>query len=113
VIGEAALHQMHGSAEVIRHQLMALAHAGERVVIQVLPPGRGAPSGGPATILRFAAPPGLGSVYLPALSGGICLVSQRDVASYIRAFERLRAAALTPAASAQLICAMTARTNGT
>ena len=112
VIGEAALRQMHGDAGVIRHQLTALAHVDERVVIQVLPSGRGAPASGPAAILRFTAPPGLGAVYLPALSGGICLVSQRDVASYIRAFERLRAAALTSAVSAQLIRTMAAGTNG-
>ena len=107
VIGEAALRQMHGDAKVIRRQLTALIHVDERVVIQVLPSGRGASSSGPATILRFVGPPGLGAVYLPALSGGVCLVSQRDVGSYISAFERLRAAALTSAASAQLIRAMT------
>lgn len=112
VVGEAALRQMHGDAGVIRHQLMALAHVDERVVIQVLPPGCGAPSSGPTTILRFAAPPGLGAAYLPALSGGICPVSQRDVASYIRAFERLRAAALTSEFSAQLIRTTAAGTNG-
>ena len=111
VIGEAALRQMHGDAEVIRHQLTALAHVDERVIIQVLPSGRGAPPSGPATILRFVVPPGLGAVYLPALSGGICLVSQRDVANYIRAFERLRAAALTSAVSAQLIQTIAAGTN--
>lgn len=69
---------MHGDAAVIRHQLTALANVGEQVVIHVLPPGRAAPSSGQATILPFAAPPGLGTVYVPALSGGradLCGVS--------------------------------------
>jgi transcriptional regulator with XRE-family HTH domain len=101
-----------GRARPASHQLRALTTAGERVVIQVLPSGRRTPSSGPATILRFATLPGLGAVYLPALSGGVCLVGQHDVASYTNAFERLRAAALTPAASAQLMREMTRGTNG-
>jgi Domain of unknown function (DUF5753) len=48
-------------------------------------------------------------VYLPGLSGGVCLADQQVVASYIAAFGRLRAAALTLAASAQLITGMTER----
>ncbi len=51
--------------------------------------------------------PGLGVVYLPGLSGGVCLAGQQDVASYTSAFERLRASALTPAASVRLIREMT------
>jgi hypothetical protein len=42
-------------------------------------------------------------VYRPGLSGGVCLAGQQDVASYARAFGQLRAAALTPAASARLV----------
>jgi transcriptional regulator with XRE-family HTH domain len=103
LIGEAALRQANDDPGVMRNQLRALAAAGERIVIQVLPATYGLPSSGPATILRFTETPGLGAVYLPGLSGGICLVSQQDVASYITAFEHLRAAALPPAASAHLI----------
>jgi hypothetical protein len=47
--------------------------------------------------------PSLGVVYLPGLSGGVCLAAQQDVACYTSAFERLRASSLTPAASARLI----------
>jgi hypothetical protein len=61
------------------------------------------PSSGPATILRFAAIPGFGVVYLPGLSGGACLISQQDVASHTKAFEQLRTSALPLPASARLI----------
>jgi Domain of unknown function (DUF5753) len=44
--------------------------------------------------------PSLGVVYLEALSGGVYLEDQADVARYIRAFALVRAAALTPAESA-------------
>jgi transcriptional regulator with XRE-family HTH domain len=102
LIGETALRQGTGGRDVRRDQLRALAAVGGRVVVQVLPSGC-EPSSGPVTILRFAGVPSLGAVYLPGLSGGLCLAGQQDVASYTRAFEYLRASALTPAASAGLI----------
>ena len=61
---------------------------------------------GSMAILRFADTPGLGVIHLAALSGGgagVGLEAAEDVARYIRAFARLRAAALTPAASARLL----------
>jgi hypothetical protein len=100
LIGEAALRQVTGDPDVMRDQLRVLAAASERIVVQVLPSDRRAPSSGPVTILRFAEMPSLGVVYLPGLSGGICLAGQQHVASYTMAFERLRAYALTPAVSA-------------
>jgi transcriptional regulator with XRE-family HTH domain len=107
VVGEAALRQPTGGPGVMRDQLKALAYASDRITVQVLPSACGAPSSGPATILRFAGMPSLGVVYLPGLSGGVCLAGQQDVASYTSAFERLRASSLTPAASTQLIREMT------
>ena len=103
LIGEAALRQAHGDSEVLRDQLRALAAVGERSVVYVLPSRCMPPSSGPATILRFAAVPGLGAVYLPGLSGGVCLTAQQDIASHTKAFEQLRTSALPPPASAHLI----------
>jgi transcriptional regulator with XRE-family HTH domain len=100
LIGEAALRQVTGDPDVMRDQLRVLTALRERIVVQVLPTDCGASSSGPVTILRFAEVPSLGAVYLPGLSGGICLAGQQDVASYTMAFERLRACAFTPAASA-------------
>ena len=53
--------------------------------------------------MRFPDAPSLGVVYLDALSGGIYLESQADVARYIRAFALLRASALSPADSTRLL----------
>ena len=112
LISESALHQAAGDTDVVQGQLRALTHVSEQVVVQVLPIGRRTPPSGPATILRFAGLPGLGAVYLPALSGGVCLVGEQDVASYTKAFERLRKAALSPAASAKLIGEIARQPNG-
>jgi transcriptional regulator with XRE-family HTH domain len=103
LIGEAALHQSHGDPEVVRNQLRLLADVGGQSAVYVLPSRCVPPSSGPATILRFAAVPGLGAVYLPGLWGGICLTGQQDIASQTEAFEQLRISALSPPASARLI----------
>ncbi len=103
LISEAALRQAHGDPEVVRLQLRALANVGGRTVVYVLPSRCVPPSSGPATILRFATVPGLGAVYLPGLSGGVCLTGQQDIASHTKAFEQLRTSALPPPASARLI----------
>jgi len=120
VIAEAALHQVVGGAGVMRPQLARLAGLasasgaagkpggdGASVSLQVLPFAAGAYAAGSGsmTILRFADTPGLGVVHLPGagMSGGISLEDPADLARYIRAFAQLRAAALTPAASAVLL----------
>lgn len=103
LITEAALRQLADGPDVMCDQLKALAGVDDRITVQVLPSVCEAPSSGPATILRFAGMPSLGVVYLPGLSGGVCLAGQQDVASYTSAFEQLRASALTPAASARFI----------
>lgn len=124
VIAEGALHQVVGGAAVMRPQLARLAdlaHAaagragagpggagsgGARLSLRVLPFAAGAHAAagcGSMAILRFADTPGLGVIHLAALSGGVSLADRDDVARYIRAFAQLRAAALTPAASARLL----------
>ena len=81
------------------------------LVIQVLPFSVGAhAAAGSASlaILRFPDAPSLGVVYLEALSGGVYLESQEDVARYIRAFALLRAAALSAADSLRLLSCLSA-----
>ena len=58
---------------------------------------------GSMAILRFSDTPGLGVIHLAALSGGVSLEDRDDLARYVRAFAQLRAAALSPAASARLL----------
>jgi transcriptional regulator with XRE-family HTH domain len=109
VIGEGALHQAVGGTKVMRAQLAHLAEMSgthPQITIQVLPFAGGAhPVGGsgPLSILRFADAPSLGVVHLPGPCGGIILDSPPDVASHARAFTLLRASALTPAATTQLL----------
>jgi hypothetical protein len=110
VLGEGALRQAVGGPAVLAGQLSHLARlSGESpdLTIQVLPFSAGAHAaaagGGSLTIMRFANPPGLGVVYLEALSGGVYLDGQEDVARYMRAFALLRASALSVAESARLL----------
>jgi transcriptional regulator with XRE-family HTH domain len=109
VLGEGALHQVVGGMDVLARQISDLIRLSEdapMVTLQVLPFSAGAHAGagsGSLAILRFPDAPSLGVVYMEALSGGIYLESQSDVARYIRAFALLRAAALSPADSARLL----------
>jgi transcriptional regulator with XRE-family HTH domain len=119
VIAEGALHQVVGGSAVMRPQLARLAELAEAaaagagatagrasVSLRVLPFAAGAyaaAGSGSMAVLRFADAPGLGVIHLAALSGGVSLEGQDEVARYIRAFDGLRAAALTPAASARLL----------
>jgi len=118
VIAEAALHQVVGGTRVMRPQLARLASlAGTRgargagsssLSLQVLPFVAGAYAAGVGSmaILRFSDTPGLGVIHLAALSGGVSLEDRDDLARYVRAFAQLRAAALSPAASARLLSDM-------
>lgn len=114
VIGEATLHQVVGGAGIMRAQFARLAEMSDtcpQITIQVLPFACGAHlavGSGSLSILQFADAPSLGVVHLPGPYGGICLDSPPDVTSHTRAFTLLKAAALTPAATAQLLRDMTA-----
>jgi len=110
VIAEAALHQVVGGTRVMRPQfarLASLAGGAESpsLSLQVLPFAAGAYAAGVGSmaILRFSDTPGLGVIHLAALSGGVSLEDRDDLARYVRAFAQLRAAALSPAASARLL----------
>lgn len=109
VIGEAALRQQVGGSDVMAAQISRLAELASdfpNITLQVLPFSAGAhAAAGSASlaILRFPDAPSLGVVYLEALSGGVYLESQVDVASYIRAFALLRASALTPGETARML----------
>jgi transcriptional regulator with XRE-family HTH domain len=113
ILGEGALRQVVGGAGVLAGQiahLMKLSSDFPAITIQVLPFSAGAHAAvgsGSLAILRFPDAPSLEVVYLEALSGGVCLESQADVARYVRAFTLLRAAALSPADSARLLRDMT------
>jgi transcriptional regulator with XRE-family HTH domain len=116
VLAEGAVRQLVGGPEVMRRQLRRLANLGTRdgvsvgdVTIQVLPFAAGAHSAAGAaamTVLGFGDIPGLGIVHLGGLHGGASLDSPEDVSRHARAFALLRATALPPQDSVQLLRAM-------
>jgi transcriptional regulator with XRE-family HTH domain len=110
ILGEGTLYQAVGGPRVMAGQISHLVRLIDDfpgLTVQVLPFSAGAQavSAGSASlaILRFPDAPSLGVVYLEALSGGVCLDSQEDVARYVQAFALLRAAALSAADSARLL----------
>ena len=109
VLGEAALRQAVGGPDILAGQISHLVRLIDDfpdLTLQVLPFSAGAHAAagsGSLAILRFPDAPSLGVVYLEALSGGVYLEGQEDVARYIRAFARLRASALSAADSARLL----------
>ena len=108
VLGEGALHQAVGVgvlAGQISH-LVKLSAECPAITIQVLPFSAGASAaagGGSLAILRLPDAPSRGVVHLGAVSGGVYLEGQADVARYIRAFALLSASALSPADSDRLL----------
>jgi len=109
VLGEGALHQAVGGPGVLAGQLghlVQLAEDSPDLTIQVLPFTAGAHAAagsGSLAILRFPDAPSLGVVYLEALSGGVYLEGQADVARYTRAFALLSASALSAQDSLRLL----------
>jgi hypothetical protein len=109
ILGEAALHQQIGGTEIINAQLAQLAAFAEDlplVTVQVLPFSQGAHAAigaGPLAVLELAGSQSLGVVHLGGLSGGVYLPDPAAVADHDRLFRHLRATALRPGESAQLI----------
>ena len=109
VIGQAALYQQVGDAEVMKEQLSALARvavAGGRVTVQVLPSGCGAHAAagdGSLELLEFTDAGELGIVHLGGIGGGVCLEGRKYIAAYKEAFGQLLMRALSSARSASLL----------
>jgi hypothetical protein len=86
--------------------LASLDQTHPRATLRVLPfaAGAHAASGsGAMTILRFAQTPAIGVIHLAGVSGGVSLEGRDDIARSLRTFAGLRAAALSPSASARLL----------
>jgi transcriptional regulator with XRE-family HTH domain len=107
VLDEAVIRRPVGGNSVMRNQLEHLLAAADRpaVTVQVLPFGCGAHAGhgGPFSILEFPNRSDSEVAYVESVVGIIYLEKDRDVRARAEAFDRLRAAALAPAASTDLI----------
>jgi transcriptional regulator with XRE-family HTH domain len=109
ILDEAVIRRTVGGAACMRSQLEHLLAAGERqgMTIQVLPFSSGAHAGhgGPFSILEFPERSDAEVAYVESGAGIIYLEKDKEVRLRAEAFDRLRAAALSPAESSELIAA--------
>lgn len=107
ILDEAVLHRPIGSPELMRAQLMHLADACQwpNVTLQVLPFARGAHAclNGPFAIISFPERFDPDVVYTESVAGQAYVEREADVRFRAEAFDLLRAAALSPADSAERI----------
>ena len=107
ILDEAVIRRTVGGTAVMRRQLThLLAEAGRPgVTLQVLPFSSGAHAahGGPFSILEFPDRSDSEVVYVESVAGIIYLEKDKEVRVRAESFDRLRAAALSPSASADLI----------
>jgi transcriptional regulator with XRE-family HTH domain len=113
VIDEAVLHRAVGGPEVMGEQLARLREVAElpHVTIQVVPFATGAHPGmeGPFLILGFPEQADPDVVYVDSTPTGLYFEAVKDVHRYALMFDHLRATALKPDDSLQLIAAAAGR----
>jgi transcriptional regulator with XRE-family HTH domain len=107
VLSESVLWMQVGGAAVMRAQLLRLADLAARpdLTLQVLPLRAAAHAQPvtPFTMLEFADPADPTVVYLEHLTGSLLLEGEEEVQRYRVVFDHLRAQALGPGPSADLI----------
>lgn len=106
VVNEGALHRVMGTRELMRVQLERMLEAAllPSVTLQVLAFDAGTcPATGSFTMLGFPAPEDPDVVYRDGITDALYLEGEHHVREYTRAFDGLRAAALSPRRSVQLI----------
>jgi transcriptional regulator with XRE-family HTH domain len=110
VLDEAVLVRPVGGPAVMHKQLDHLATVAERpgITVQVLPFQVGAHSGmeGSFAILHFPEEVDPDMVYVTMATGGVFQEKQDELSRYSLIFDHLRAAALAPEASLELIVGM-------
>ncbi|MEU5315894.1 helix-turn-helix transcriptional regulator [Streptomyces sp. NPDC021056] len=106
VVHQSALLHTVGSRQVMTRQLERMLEMQKltNVTVQVLPFNAGAyPTTGSFTVLSFPEQEDSDLVYREGLSDSVYLEEHKDVALYTKAFDHLRALALSPQRSAMLI----------
>jgi transcriptional regulator with XRE-family HTH domain len=107
ILDEGAIRRTIGGAKVMGPQLGHLIQASRwsNVTLQVLGFEAGAHAGlvGPFSILEFPERGDSEVAYTESVGGMIYLEKEREVRACAEAFDRMRAAALSPAASVELI----------
>lgn len=105
VLGEGVVRQHVGTTETAAEQLRRLADRRPNVMVQVLPYRAGAHPAlaGSFNIVGFPAPSDLDVVYLENMASALYLEEAADVRKYGTVFDYLRAAALSPNDSADML----------
>ncbi len=107
ILDEGVIRRTIGGPEVMLGQLARLTEASKmpNVTVQVLPFASGSHAGlkGSFSILEFPERADADVAYVESVAGIIYLEKDREVRTCAEAFDRLRAAALSPGASADLI----------
>lgn len=110
ILDEAALHRTVGGIPVMRKQLHRLAEMASmpNITVQIVPFGAGEHPGmdSPFTILEFPDSADPDVVYLEHLLSTVYLEKHDEVKRYSLFFDHLRAAALNPKESSQMITAV-------
>ena len=107
IMDEGAIRRNIGGSAVMRNQLEHLIQASRwtNVTLQILAFEAGAHAGliGPFSILEFPDRTDSDVAYTESVGGMIYLEKDREVRACAEAFDRMRAAALSPGASVELI----------
>ncbi|GGZ22641.1 helix-turn-helix domain-containing protein [Streptomyces poonensis] len=106
IVHESALRNVIGDRALMREQLEAVLVTADMpsVTLQVLPFDSGTyPATGSFTMLGFPAQEDPDLVYRDGITDAVYLEGEHHVREYTRAFDGLRAAALSPQRSAQLV----------
>ena len=106
VVNEGAVRNVIGDRALMREQLERVLESAElpSVTLQVLPFDSGTyPATGSFTMLGFPDPEDPDLVYRDGITDAVYLEGEHHVREYMRAFDGLRAAALSPQRSTQLI----------
>ncbi|MFD7688355.1 helix-turn-helix domain-containing protein [Streptomyces sp. NPDC059781] len=106
IVNEGAVRNVIGDREVMREQLERVLDSAalSSVTLQVLPFDSGTyPVTGSFTMLGFPAPEDPDLVYRDGITDAVYLEGEHHVREYTRAFDGLRAAALSPQRSVQLV----------
>jgi transcriptional regulator with XRE-family HTH domain len=116
ILDEAVIRRPVGGAAVMRQQLLHLLSMADRpgLTLQVLPFSCGAHAGhgGPFSVLEFPNRSDSEVAYLESVAGSLYMEKDREVRARTEAFDRLRAAALAPGASADLIAQLARELSG-
>lgn len=106
VMSEAVVRRVMGDRQVMREQLEHVLEVAERpgVTMQVLPFDAGTcPTTGPFTMLGFPDPEDPDIVYRDGITDAMYLEGEPHVREYTRAFDELRAAALSPRRTTEFV----------